>query len=109
MWQPGRQGSGYAKLLLGRCRWPVNWDLWLLQYKLGSYITVHRDPVEGKQHYRLNVELWRAAVGGEFHCTSDGILFRWWRFVLFRPDVGYHSVSQIKRGTRYVLSFGVAW
>lgn len=104
-WQQGRQGTGYAKMLLARCRKPVPFDLWLLRYREGSYIDWHHDPVEGKMHYRINVVLKKAKAGGEFE-SEDRPLFGSSRVVLFRPDQNRHRVRLIKGGTRYVLSFG---
>ena len=53
-WAPGRQGGGYRKLLLARGR---SWDAYVLDYPPGSGVSVHRDPVDGRRHYRLNVVL----------------------------------------------------
>lgn len=103
-WQPGRQSTGYAKLLLATAPWPVGFDLYLLRYRQGQGIPRHTDPVPGKRHWRLNVELVRSAQGGRFIC--HGPCHRWGRVVLFRPDQCPHEVLPVQAGRRYVLSLG---
>lgn len=66
----------------------------------------HTDPVTGKRHYRLNIELWKAKDGGRFYGCQP--LLRLPRMVLFRPDTQTHAVSWVGEGTRLVLSFGLA-
>ncbi len=96
-WQPGRQGTGYRKLplLLGK-----TWDSYLIDYPVGSYVGPHRDPVEGKRHYRLNLVL----RGGDAVIDGD-VIWKWWKFVLFRPDLVTHQVRW-ERKRRVVLSIG---
>lgn len=103
-WKPGRQQTGYEKMLLLANPFLQPFDLYVLRYREGSEIPVHTDPVDGKRHYRLNVELWRAAEGGDFRC--EGALVSLPRVKLFRPDQSPHSVSKIEKGSRYVLSLG---
>jgi hypothetical protein len=103
-WQPGRQQSGYDKMLIVQSLWPLPFDVYILRYPEGSEVRPHRDPVTAGQHYRLNVILTRAAEGGEFHCADP--LYATARIKLFRPDVSEHSVSKVIRGRRYVLSIG---
>ena len=101
-WLPGRQGTGYRKMLLAQGR---TWDLYVLDYPPGSGVPFHYDPVAGRRHYRLNVTLfgdpgrfvrllypWAPAVS-------------WWRFALFRPDVVFHAVAPADE-RRVVLSLG---
>jgi hypothetical protein len=104
-WQSGRQGTGYEKLKL-LCFEPYV-DAWLLRYRPDAHIPPHRDPVDGRKHYRLNIVLSKA-VGGKFH-TQEYIFNLWERVILFRPDENTHYVSKIVSGTRYVLSIGVAF
>jgi hypothetical protein len=108
-WQPGRQGGTYSKLTLfaGR-RWlPV--DAHLIRYGVGDFVAAHTDSVDGRRHYRLNIELRRARCGGFFYAYPRSAIVFWrWRVVLFRPDLATHAVTQVKRGTRLVLSFGWA-
>ena len=97
-WQPGRQGTGYRKRLFAHGR---HWDLYLLDYPPGTSIPVHRDPVPGKKHWRVNLVL-----RGEQ--TFEGrASFKCGPLVVFRPDITPHSVTVSKR-RRLVLSFGVA-
>lgn len=106
-WEEGRQGTGYKKLELFN-RWKFfskrKWDLYLLQYPVGSGIPKHRDLLPDHKHYRLNIYLWNAESGGvpEHESVIIGNRF----FTLFRPDLSLHSVSTVTKGTRYVLSFG---
>ena len=102
-WQEGRQGSGYEKLplLVGR-----RVDLYLLRFPTGSSVPMHRDPVDGLRHLRLNLILVPARRGGAFVCDAP-ILDRP-RIKLFRPDSCAHAVTPIEAGTRWVLSLGVA-
>ena len=106
-WEPGRQGTGYEKLQLWN-QWryfsKYKWDLYLLRYKEGAGIPRHRDPNPGHSHYRLNIYLWNADTGGV--PEHDGVIIHNRFFTLFRPDLFTHSVSQVTKGTRYVLSFG---
>ena len=103
-WQPGRQGTGYEKMLLLANPIVVPFDFYLLRYCEGSEIPKHTDRVDGKRHYRLNIEVWRAKRGGHFRCDRPILTLP--RVNLFRPDVAEHSVSRIEEGRRYVLSLG---
>lgn len=103
-WRPGRQGTGYRKLLLAQGR---RWDLYLLDYPVGSYVPPHTDPADGKRHHRLNVRIW-----GEDTFRSWDIGSRIGerprsgsRFVLFRPDELLHAVDASPR-RRVLLSLG---
>ena len=106
MWKRGRQETGYFKLKLLQLK---NFDCYLLKFPQGSEIPEHIDPVMFKRHYRLNIVLKKARVGGKFlaHSGKKPII-NWPRVILFRPDVTSHGVSKIEKGTRYVLSFGWA-
>ena len=103
-WEEGRQGTGYERLTFIRGDFlPI--DLHLLRYRTGSSIPQHTDPVEFADHYRFNIIL-TEAEGGEFKC--DNMIFETKRIKFFRPDRVGHSVSEVSKGTRYVLSIGVA-
>lgn len=103
-WVPGRQGSGYFKFLLFAFAFPLfGVDAYILKYPRSSYIKAHLDPVRGK-HYRLNIVLKKAEVGGLFYKNGA---FHSGRINFFRPDRETHGVSQVGLGTRYVLSIGV--
>jgi hypothetical protein len=97
-WQPGRQGTGYRKLLLAQGR---RWDLYVLDYPQGTSIPTHVDPVPGRRHWRANLVVW-----GERAFEGDGAL-QIGPLVVFRPDVTPHGVSRVTR-RRIVLSFGMA-
>ena len=106
-WQRGRQGSGYDKMLLFTARWPIAFDSYLIRYPVGARIPPHVDPVDGRNHYRLNLIVKRSRGGGEFVC-SDPILSTP-RIKLFRPDRSEHSVTEVTGSSRYVLSLGWLW
>lgn len=103
-WEGGRQDSGYEKLLLLGARWPIRFDLYLLRFREGAYIPLHVDKVKSGRHFRLNIVLRKAKLGGEFLCSSP--IFESSRVKYFRSDISEHSVSKIEAGTRYVLSLG---
>lgn len=103
-WQRGRQQSGYDKMLLLQGMLPLPFDVYLLRFPEGAEIKAHVDTVDSGQHYRLNLVLKEAAVGGEFRCQSA--IFASRRIKLFRPDVSEHSVSLVGKGVRYVFSVG---
>lgn len=107
-WEKGRQNTGYEKLKIFQF---LNMDCYLLRYKEGDHIPWHTDPVPNRKHYRFNVTLKNAIEGGELLLKPPGrfcILEPHTRFVLFRSDIVEHCVSVIKRGTRVVLTFGIA-
>lgn len=100
-WQTGRQNSGYDKLPLLQGK---KFDFWLLRFREGGYINWHVDKVDTGRHYRLNIFVKPAEIGGEFRTNGSIIKNRF--FCLFRPDIHRHSVTPVNKGTRYVLSFG---
>lgn len=91
-------------MLLATARFPVRFDLYLLRYPVGSSVPAHVDPVDGQRHFRLNLVLREAKVGGRFICADP--IFETRRIKVFRPDQSEHSVSQIQEGLRLVLSLG---
>jgi hypothetical protein len=103
-WQPGRQGTGYDKMLLLTATWPIAFDSYLLRFPEGSEIPPHTDPVQAGQHYRLNLILKSPRAGGEFRCAKP--IFATKRVKFFRPDECEHSVTRVVGGSRYVLSLG---
>lgn len=103
-WEKGRQNTGYEKLPLLCSRWPIPFDLYLLRFREGVHIPPHTDRVESGRHYRLNIVLKQAKLGGEFLCDSP--IYESARIKLFRPDIAEHAVGEVRSGTRYVLSLG---
>lgn len=138
MWQIGRSANPQSPYF----KWPLfvrvlgkllKADAYILKYPEGSAIDFHKDsaPV-GYKHYRLNIVLKRAKVGGEFitkmsvedyvnntpihknskEFYSEGVGFAHYvihhlgRINFFRPDITEHAVGTIYKGTRYVLSIG---
>ena len=107
IWTRGRQGTGYFKRRLLSLRiGSFGTGVFILKFPQGCDVPRHQDPVDGYSHYRLNIVLQHAERGGEFLC--DKPILNLSRFKLFRPDKSPHSVSRIEKGTRYVLSIGLA-
>lgn len=104
-WQAGRQHSGYDKMLLAGCYYPIPYDVFLLRYPQGSFIKPHKDPLTKGKHYRINIVIKHAKQGGRFIC--DDTILNTKRVKIFRSDKALHSVSAIEKGTRYVLSIGL--
>jgi len=102
-WEKGRSGGGYEKLNLFQGK---NWDCWLMRLGEGEWVKPHRDPVDNKNHYRLNILLRKPKSGGVFVCADYMLLLP--RITLFRPDLHTHHVTRVDSGKRLVLSFGVA-
>ena len=84
--------------------WPIKFDTYLLRFPKGSEFAPHTDKVESGKHYRLNIVLKNAKVGGEFICANP--IFETKRIKLFRPDESEHQVTKVQEGNRYVLSVG---
>ena len=95
--------TGYRIFTIAYIKW-LRWDIYLFHYPTGSLIPKHKDPAKYGAHYRFNVTLKKAKQGGEFKCNN--VVFKWWRFCLFRADANYHSVTRIEQGSRWILSFG---
>lgn len=96
-WIKGRQLSGYERLTFINTKWV---DLHLIRYPIGIGIPKHKDIIPNKNHYRLNVRL----IGPDnFECEK--VIFKFWRFICFRPDLYIHSVTPVER-KRLVLSIG---
>lgn len=103
-WERGRQKSGYDKMLICGATWPIKFDTYLLKFPQGSEIAPHTDKVGSGKHYRLNIVLKKADLGGEFICSNP--IFETKRVKLLSPDVSEHQVSKVIKGNRYLLSIG---
>lgn len=103
-WQRGRQAGGYDKMLLLTGLWPLPFDMYLIRYPEGSFISPHIDTVDSGRHFRLNIVLWQAQRGGDFVCKKP--IFETKRIKFFRPDVCEHSVTPVEKGRRYLFSIG---
>jgi hypothetical protein len=103
-WRRGRQETGYEKMLLLINPWIIPFDCYLIRYRQGDEAPVHTDPVTDKRHYRLNLVIKKAKLGGEFHCEHP--IYESDRLKFFRPDVSAHSVTKVVEGVRYILSVG---
>lgn len=103
-WEPGRQGTGYDKLLLVANPLLIPFDCYLLRFPEGTQIPPHRDPVKSGRHFRLNIIVKRSPSGGEFVCVDP--IFATDRVKFFRSDLCVHSVTRVVGGSRYVLSIG---
>lgn len=104
-WDEGRQQSGYKKMLLLTGHFPLPFDFYFLKFEEGSSIPEHIDPAKsGYKHYRMNIILKKSISGGEFISEKNILDFQ--RLKFFRPDLYKHSVTEVKGGSRFVLSFG---
>lgn len=104
-WRPGRQGTGYLKLLLAK---GATWDAWLLKYPAGTGVQPHRDPVAaGREHHRLNIVLRGDKQALRVGLHSRAVLRHWLggRITWLRPDWLTHAVPPVSR-ERLVLSIG---
>ena len=100
-WVKGRLGTGYEKLLLCQLKWPIKFDIYIIRLKEGNRIPVHFDKVENYFHFRLNIILKKAKIGGNYIGES---IYQNNRLIYFRPDIMEHSVSEVFRGERYIFS-----
>lgn len=103
-WEEGRQGNGYKKLCLFSSP-DLMMDCYLLYMPKGSLVCRHTDPVQDRDHYRINFILHKAKSGGNF---VGNALMESDRLIYFRPDRVEHEVTKIKEGYRLVLSVGWA-
>jgi len=84
-WIEGRQGGAYSKLKLFQLSFM---DCWLIKYAPNYSMPKHKDSVEGKKHFRLNIEL---SGKGKFICEKTIVnIFN--KIILFRPDLYEHSM-----------------
>lgn len=102
-WIDGRQDTGYQRMLFLRSR-RFKFDVYLLRFPKGSVIASHVDTVSEGRHFRVNIILKKAIEGGHFRCGH--CIINRPRLKVFRPDLYYHSVTRVRKGTRYVLSIG---
>ena len=102
-WGNDKFNTGYKVFTLFFSK---RFDCYLFYYPKGSLIPRHKDPSFGYRHYRLNIVLKKPDEGGQFLCKK-----MIWSFnnkvYLFRADDSYHSCTQITKGTRILLGFGV--
>lgn len=103
-WSNGRQNTGYDKITFLSLKFFIPFDLHLLRFKKGSFIPNHIDSVDYGKHYRLNIIIKNAKIGGDFICKNP--IFETKRIKFFRPDISEHSVTEVISGNRYVISFG---
>lgn len=103
-WKSGRQEGGYKTFRIFQSKL-LKCDCYLLYYEEGSSIAPHIDKVEKGIHYRLNIELKKASIGGQFSMKGEPY-FKFWRATCFSPSEQEHQVSKIEKGYRLVFSFG---
>ena len=60
-----------SKMLLIQNPYLIPFDCYLIRYRKGAEIKTHTDPVEGKDHHRINVVLKKAEFGGHFWCNDE--------------------------------------
>ncbi len=95
-WQQGRQVTGYFKMLLFGSRF-------LDIYPKDVGLPEHTDLVPGYKHFRFNIVLREPHKGGKFSCATAFINTK--RIKFFRSDRP-HSMTNIDKGRRVVLTFG---
>lgn len=111
-WDRGRQDTGYfkKKVFDSLFKHPfkkdgvAGCDLYLLKFPEKSYLPKHKDEVTFGRHFRFNLILKPAKEGGKFFCEKS--IIDWPFLKVFNPDANEHSLSEVTKGTRYVLSFG---
>lgn len=103
-WSTGRREGGYKIKRLFQSK-RLKMDSYLLYYPEGSEIPRHKDEVEKGKHYRINIELIKAKLGGKFLLEGKP-RFKFWRIVCFSPSDQPHLVTKIKLGYRLVFSIG---
>lgn len=105
-WEEGRGRTGYLVHLFTRKNFGhwFGFDVLLIKYPIGTYISPHRDPYPFRKHYRMNFIL-PGSEGGEFKSETSIIQTKY--FNLFRPDISTHSVEPVTgKRPRYVFSIG---
>lgn len=122
-WEQGRQGTGYLKAsvhgnqtimeIILRCLVYIGaspksgYDCYLLRYPEHSYIPPHQDDAPfGSRHSRINIIIKTADLGGILKICDEEIEISSGDAYYFRPDLYEHSVSEIEKGERIVLSIG---
>lgn len=98
-WVNGRQNIYYQKLKIYSF-WRI--DCYLIRYSKGCAVGYHTDEVEGKRHYRINIQI----RGVNRLCHVDNLAKKRGRFDLFRADK-MHSFG-ITKESGLILSFGLA-
>lgn len=104
-WERGRQGPGYAKLLLAQSKW-LGFDLYLLKVDKNVSIPPHVDPVPYGDHHRINVMLSRHEIGSTVVIDKDGSPREGGFIHYLRPDIHEHFMSKVQGRPTYILSFG---
>lgn len=89
-------------------RWPIllQLQLHIARYPLGGRLTEHADwIVPGERQYRVQFILENAEEGGVLECERFIVNRR--RFKVFEPARYRHAVTEVKRGERRLLNFGI--
>ena len=103
-WYPGRQDSGYDKMLLFIST-RFRFDFYLLKFPKGIGVPTHKDKVEnGFNHHRVNFT-WNGPYYTGTRMYVLGKAKRFWRFIYFRPDQYEHGLAPVIEDT-YMLSLG---
>jgi len=98
-WKTGTSGPLYKKATIFKNRF---FDLHILKILGGGYIRPHVD--NGRQ-LRINITIPTPHKGGKFVCyksylNSCGVS-------VYRADKHLHEFTEVVRGTKYVVSFGL--
>lgn len=89
-------------------RWPILFQLQLhvARYPMGGKLGRHKDMIRsGERQYRIQFILENAEEGGVLECEHFVVNTRW--FKIFEPARYQHAVTEVKRGERRLLNFGI--
>lgn len=102
-WIQGRQNNTQYKkfcLLYFKFLW-WGFDCYILKYKANQQLPLHKDPVEGGRHFRINIKL---KGDCSFWCPS--VIWRWnERICIFRPDLFFHNLVTKTPVTKISIGF----
>lgn len=122
-YEPGRQGTGYDKLVIPpsadtaplrrRCLDALGLapdtahDCYIVRYVEGTFIPPHKDdaPVAAS-HHRINCVVQQCAAGGALVVDGTTYPLAAGDAYVFRPDLEEHEVTTITAGARYVFTVG---
>ena len=77
----------------------------LIKIPEGSRINPH---IDRHPEIRVNLELVRPSVGGQFYCARDAHLFRCGRLIVYKPHKVSHATWTAYSGGGLILTLGWA-
>jgi hypothetical protein len=100
-WKPGRLNAKYQVLTI--CNFGF-FDINLIKIPTHTRIPYHIDHIPRRKHYRLNIDLIKPKIGGQFIGKH---IFKLPRIIFFKSD-HIHALSEIEKGHALILSIGFA-